>query len=149
MTSFRNEAGHFVYKEVIMIDWSKYTDILPYNINKAFSLFEADFGTMDPKNFAEVVDKEDIVVINRYIIAAYHFYYFVKTNKYADPAFEDATAHHVQYSFKDQDGHLHKFWYDTDSDKINITIAYDIWLHKGSFEEVTYRFVNTMNTKFI
>lgn len=134
-----------------MIDWSKYTvGLLTDSINKSFSLFEADFGTMNPKSFAELVDKECDGASIRYIIeAAYHFYYFVKTNKYEDPEFENATVHHVEYSFKDQDGHSHEFWYDTDSDKITITIAYDIWLKKGLFEEVTKRFVNIMNTKSI
>lgn len=134
-----------------MIDWSKYTvRLLTDGINKSFSLFEADFGTMNPKSFIELVDKECDGANNRYILgAAYHFYYFVKTNKYEDPTFENASEHLVRYSFRDQDGHLHEFWYDTDLDNVSITIAYNIWLKKSSFEEVTKRFVNIMNTKHV
>lgn len=68
---------------------------------------------------------------------------------YEDPEFENTTAHHVSYSFRDQDGHLRVFWYDTDFNKVSITIAYDIQLKKDLFEEVTKRFVNFMNTKSI
>lgn len=122
-----------------------------YNIEKMFANFDTDFGLMNPNTFRDEVYDEKIKYSNvkPAIIAAYYFYYFIKTNSFSNPTYEYSTAHHIVYKFTDGENRKHKFWFDTDHNTVTITLAYDIWLKKGTYEEVTKRFVEAITTKSI
>ena len=123
------------------VDVSKYTNSAATSgIQRLFTAFEADFGVIDPDTLSS---------IKNYIIAAYYFYYFIKTNDFSDPTFYSSTAHHIAYKFVDKENVLHKFWFDTDHDAVSITLANNIWLRSGPYKEVTKRFVDTIDSKII
>ena len=134
------------------VDVSKYTNSAATSgIQRLFTAFEADFGVIDPDTFRdELYDKEiNLSSIKNYIIAAYYFYYFIKTNDFSDPTFYSSTAHHIAYKFVDKENVLHKFWFDTDHDAVSITLTNNIWLRSGPYKEVTKRFVDTIDSKII